>query len=564
MSQVILTDGQNAKGINPWDLDDRPEAWTWLSGANDRDIENMFYKVAASFRAVNKRAVAASAVPFTIMKGKDVYDDSNAWENKVGFLPKPKDLIRRVSLSLTFKNKAYLLRGKNVLGVTKSLRFLVPTTILEVTSPVTGDIDYFERNVNGRPQRYTADDPSLIKIWILDHTTELLPSKNTAAQAIFNATGQLFFTDLFIKNFYERGGVKPVILTLKGAIWKDKKEDIERGWDRFVKNISRFSAKIFNAEAMDIKPFGTGVDDLKNNEVYRQAIENIALGIGMPTSHLLSDWSNYATAEVDYMMWQRDDIFPLCEQIDEDLNEQIFAPLGLRIVHNTDQVDTETEDEVARAQSLSTYMDYFAKCPNYEVWESTCLMFSYELTDAAKDAARAYFAKKEAPVEVQPQNNQAPATPQETQVTTPKTPAKWTPSLDQLNELRVYRKACLQRYKRQESLDFEYLPHYGGLPEPFMDSIKSELARAGSEDDIRRIFDIEFETETATPAPEYKESELLILAEAMNNLAAKSTQESQPIVVVNNQKPKRRTRLSEIFIKNAFEKGDTNGRPSTD
>ena len=52
MTQVIITDGENAKAINPWDLDDRPEAWTWLSGASDRDIETMFYKVAASFRAI--------------------------------------------------------------------------------------------------------------------------------------------------------------------------------------------------------------------------------------------------------------------------------------------------------------------------------------------------------------------------------------------------------------------------------------------------------------------------------------------------------------------------------
>jgi DNA recombination-dependent growth factor C len=106
-----------------------------LSNAPQSELDAMFYKVAASFRAVNKRAIAAANVPFQIKRGKRVIDDSTSWENKVGFLLKPKDLIRRISLSLTFTNKAYLLRGKDVLSQTKSLKFLVPTTIQENHKP---------------------------------------------------------------------------------------------------------------------------------------------------------------------------------------------------------------------------------------------------------------------------------------------------------------------------------------------------------------------------------------------------------------------------------------------
>jgi hypothetical protein len=325
----ILTDGSNTKALNPWDVDANPEAWTWLSNAPQRELDDMFYRVAASFRAVNKRSVAAANVPFQILKGETVVNDSTSWDAKATpFLTKPKDLIKRVSLSLTFQNKAYLLRGKNIGDVTKALHFLIPTTIQEIVNTQTGEIDHFERNVNGRVIKYAPDSKDLIKIWLLDHTTELLPSRHTAVNAIFNSTGSIYFADLFIRNFYERGGIKPTVLALKGAIFNEKKEDIERGWSRFLRNLSRFSSKIFNADTMDVKPIGAGVDDLKNNEVYRQAIENIALGIGMPTSHLLSDWDSYATATVDYMMWQRDDIFPLCEAIAEDLNLQVFTPMG--------------------------------------------------------------------------------------------------------------------------------------------------------------------------------------------------------------------------------------------
>jgi hypothetical protein len=149
----ILTDGMNTKALNPWDLDANPEAWTWLSNAPERDIDNLFYKVAASFRAVNKRAIAAANVPFQLLKGEEVVDDSTNWENAVKFLPKPKDLIKRVSLSLTFKNAAYLLKGQDVLHQVKGLHFLVPTTVRPIVSPVTGGVDYYERSVNGRTER---------------------------------------------------------------------------------------------------------------------------------------------------------------------------------------------------------------------------------------------------------------------------------------------------------------------------------------------------------------------------------------------------------------------------
>ena len=555
----IMTDGATTKALNPFDLDSNPEAWTWLSNAPEREIDNIFYKVAASFRAVNKRAIAASNVPFAVMKGEEPFDDSTAWENKVKFLPKPKDLIKRISLSLTFKNAAYLLQGRDVLHQTKGLHFLVPTTITPVVSPSTGDVDYYERNINGRVERIAPTDPKLIKIWLLDHTTELLPSKHTAVDAIFNSAGSLYFADLFIKNFYERGGVKPTVLALKGAVFNERKEDIERGWSKFLRNLSRFSSKIFNAETMDVKPIGAGVDDLKNNEVYRQAIENIALGIGMPTSHLLSDWDSYATATVDYMMWQRDDIFPLCEAIAEDLNLQIFTPMGLRLEFLTEISDSETQDPVAQSTAYGAYIEagikpsIAAKIVGLEMPEGV----EYEELDKmaeekeAKEEARlqadrdAETARLEAakpkPAEVKPAAEEKKPTP-----------AKWIPTLTEYDEMRVWQDVALRRFKKGDGLDFEYQPHYGGLPAEAEQAIRAELLKATSADEIKAAFQIVFTT--TTPAPAYKSetasADIIMLAAAMNKLAEADAQKAQqqPIVIVNQQ-PAKRVSLASVFTR---------------
>jgi 2'-5' RNA ligase len=744
----ILTDGTNTKTLNPWDLDANPEAWTWLSNAPERDIDNMFYKVAASFRAVNKRAIAAANVPFQLLKGEEVVDDSTNWTNKwggePGFLPKPKDLIKRVSLSLTFQNKAYLLKGKNIADKTKALNFLIPTTIREIVDTRTGLIDHFERLVNGQVIKYSPDDPNLIKIWLLDHTTELLPSKHTAVNAIFNSAGSIYFADLFIKNFYERGGVKPTVLALKGAIFNEKKEDIERGWSRFLRNLSRFSSKIFNAETMDVKPIGAGVDDLKNNEVYRQAIENIALGIGMPTSHLLSDWDSYATATVDYMMWQRDDIFPLCEAIAEDLNLQVFAPMGLRLDFMTEVSDSETQDPVAQSKAYETFVNSGIKpsvaaqivgleMPDGVEYDELDKMAEenekkeqakaeadreaqlaaaeaqkpkpgeakkpapgepptkflkandnsamialripdsiraeirqrYEFVDRETldnlhitliylgdnrtmnklDVIRAAseFASVQSPIkgtlqglarfingqDVDPivctfDSPQMPKVygylastldnyhipyhkdhgfiPHMTLAYIPKDSdmpietiepieinfseiylvdgaswmaleltgydnksvnkrSKWTPTVDELNELRVYQKAALQRLKRGEPLDFEYNPHYGGLPDGLNEAIRTALTRATTAEEVKAAFEIEYDTDVQTPPPAYRtDPGLLALAEALNSYTKATlttdAQKPQPIVIVNNQKSTRRISILDAFTK----KGEaTNG-----
>lgn len=526
MTNLILTNGQETKNLNPFDLDSNPEAWTFFSNAPQSEIDSMFYKVAASYRAVNKRATMAANVPFEILKGKTVIDDSTKWENKVGFLPDPVDLIRRISLSISFANKAYLLRGKNALQVTKALNFLVPTTITEVTNPATGLFDYFERRVNGRAERYQFNDPNFIHIWQMDHTVELLPSKNTAAQAVMNATGQLYWTDLFVSNFFQRGGIKPTVLALKGAVWSDRKEEIERGWNRFIRNLSKFSTKLLNAESMDVKPIGSGVDDLKNNDIYKQAISNIALGFGMPVSELMSDFDSFATAQVDRMSWLRDDIFPHVGMIAAPLNEQVFKPLGLHLKFRTETTDAETQDEVDRAEAYSKYVEagikpsVAAQMVGIELPDGVEYIDLDKMMDEKKkeDDAKQQ-AERDQQMALQAAKQPAPAVAEKK----PAAPvAKWIPSLDHLQELRVYRKAAMQRLKKSESLDFDYLPHFGGLPDDVSADIRAALVTATTEEEVKAAFELDYPTETITPTPEYKTSEIVLLAEALNNLAAKS------------------------------------------
>jgi 2'-5' RNA ligase len=100
----------------------------------------------------------------------------------------------------------------------------------------------------------------------------------------------------------------------------------------------------------------------------------------------------------------------------------------------------------------------------------------------------------------------------------------WRPSLDELEELRVWREVALRKHKKGESLDFEYEPHHGGVHADLAAKVKAKLLTAGSPEDVKLAFVIE---ETTTPAPVYTRStqtiepdpSIMALAESINRLA---------------------------------------------
>jgi hypothetical protein len=366
-------------------------------------------------------------------------------------------------------------------------------------------------------------------MWRLDHTTEVLPSNATEARAIMTAAGEIHYADVWIENYYRRGGIKASIVAMKGMVSPEKREDEENKWTQFLRGIGLWrnkNVRVVNAEALDVKAFGDGVADLENNEVYRQAIANIAMGIGMPLSLLLSNSANYATAEEEKQIWFKHDIGPFCNWLAYEYNRQLFAPMGLRLEFRPEAVEGAQQDEMATAQAFSTYGDTFAKYPTYELWKGMADTLGLEVADSLDKAAQAYYKDKAARAEeVRQQMEQKPPEPapveqleieedDEEKEARPRSPAKWIPTLDELDELKTWRKAALQRLKRGESLDFEYLPHYGGLPESVTADIKARLPLATDAEQVKAIFEIE------QPEPQAP-NEIILLAGAINSLAEK-------------------------------------------
>lgn len=505
MSKFILTDGQ--KGVNLLDSND-PSVWTFFSGAPASGNDVLYSRVAAAYRAYNLKANTVGSMPFALVdeNGED-YDASGSWENKVGFLPNPSELFRLDTLSYIATNTVYNLRTSDALGYrVKGLYHAVATTFSPITDPVTGSLLRIERKIGNRVEKYTPEDKQLIRMWRLDHLTEVLPSPNTEALAIMSAAGTVYDADQWIQHFYEHGGVPPTIVAMKGVVTKEKVEDEEKGWDRFFKRIgvrgSR-AARVVNAEALDVKQMGSSVTDLKNNEVYQQAIANIAMGLGMPLSLLLANSANYATAEQEIATWYASDIIPFCNWLAYGYNEQVFHPMGLHLEFRPETVDPEQEDETQRAAAISTFADFLAKAPTYELFIGMCETFGYELSDSLVKAAKVYYKDKEKAAEEMRQQTQAQPAEVQSGTDTEESdeeepPTKWVPSLDQLKEMNTWRAKSFHRLKRGESLDFEWKNE--SLPEWVYERVKLALLRAQTEDDIKAAFGVDAENQKSDAA----------------------------------------------------------------
>ena len=356
MNKYMFTDGK--KSI---DLPQYPnEAWQFYGEADDNDSKiDLYASVAAVFRALNLTANATAGIPFALVNGKTDYDVSDDWQNKVGFMPKPKELIRLWRLSLSATNSAYgFMENTKLIG--KNLRYIVPSTITPNVDKDKGLLG-FKRTIGSGSKDYAlGKNNPIFWMWRMDHTTELLPAKATEFQAMCAAAGILYYADNHIQAFFKRGGIKPTMLVLKGMTNKENIDKIENTWTKIISGGYKWLGKVFQgvdaSGGLEATPIGEGVDSLKDENINRTKIEAVAMALGIPLSLLLSNSNNYATAQVEYKSWYDNSLSPWCEFIADEMTDKLFKPLGLKFVFRPEMSDVGQEEEVTRASAYSTYV----------------------------------------------------------------------------------------------------------------------------------------------------------------------------------------------------------------
>lgn len=495
-SKHYITDGRTLKGI---DLPQYPDsAWEWITGAPETKDIDLYSRVAAVYRCANLTADALSNLPFAILRGGQEFDVSDDWQNKLGFMKNPRELLRLWRLSLFMTNSAYgFMEGLANRRKVTNLRYLVPTTITPEADR-TG-LKGFKRQLGSESVFYPVEDNRIFYVFKLDHTTELLPSKHTEFRALMAAAGVLFYADYYIQNFFQRGGVKPALLSVAGVPTPAEREKIESVWDKIVHGWYKYTGKVISADTMDVKIIGEGIDNLNNSALHDEKLADIAMAAGMPLSLLLANSANYATAQTEYEMWFRDKIVPDSHHIAASLNEQIFEPLGLKFEFRPEGSEHGQEEEKKRAYAYATYINAGMKPSVVAQMLGLDLPPDVEFEDLDAD----WIPPSQRQAVNMPKIEPDAETEKEIQEDRKSTEPTLL-NLEQLRELELWQSFAFRKLKQGKSLVFPFVCKV--IPEEVASDIREKLRDCKTEKDIERAFRLENPDDDA----------IKLLAEALN------------------------------------------------
>jgi hypothetical protein len=298
------------------------------------------------------------------------------------------------------------------------------------------------------------------------------------------AAGVLFYADYYIQNFFQRGGIKPALLSVAGVPTKEEREKIESVWDKIIHGWYKYTGKVISAETMAVNVIGEGIDNLNSSELHDQKLADIAMAAGMPLSLLLANSANYATAKVEYATWFRDKIVPDSHIIAASLNEQIFEPLGLYFEFRPEMTLTGTEEEKSRAYAYGMYVNSGMK-PSIAA-QLIGLDMPPDVEYESLDDDWVSPSERQ-----QVQNTPKPQPDAETQREIEqdmKSAEPTTLTIGQLRELELWQDLAFRKLKQGKSLDFPFVCK--SVPEEVASKIRDRLPNCRNERDIENAFEM--------------------------------------------------------------------------
>jgi HK97 family phage portal protein len=310
--------------------------------------------VAFLYRCIDIRANAVASMPWGLWQGKTeiVSDDIDEMPAGYEYLEHLMPMLQRTEQALATGSRAYMLKQANRLRV-RGLQWLDPATMEPVWSPQ--GIAYFKRTLSdGKTIQLSPDD--VIYLWYRG-TSETEPM-SPPAKAALNAANVLASVDLFAKGFFERGAIKGTLLSVEGNPPPAEKEKLKAWWTRMFGggNKTAWEAGVVSASVTPVV-IGEGISELSSANLTVEKREDIATAMGVPHSMVLSNATNFAVSESDRLNFYDTTIVPECKVIQRQLNEQLFAPLGLRFEFKPEQLAVYQDDEGERATSFATYVN---------------------------------------------------------------------------------------------------------------------------------------------------------------------------------------------------------------
>jgi phage portal protein BeeE len=478
-------------GVKSIELPQYPDSsWNWYSGKPQDETKFSLARVAFAYRGITQIANLTTTVPFSIMKGKEEVDNSADWQNKLGFLPNPEELIYKIAAAYITFGKSYVLRETIKGGITKNLKYLLPDSVTPKIDPKDG-LTEFTRTVGTTTMPFK---PALemLYFWLPDHNVEIGPPLWYPAKAILSPSELIYFTQMFAAGFMERGAIKATIFSVPVGVPQAEKERFESRWKRMMQGAKNaFNIMLVEADAVKPVVVGEGLEALKDAGAIARSREDIAAGLGMSLAMLLSNAANFATAMADRKNLYENVVIPLMKNIASVFNDQLYRPMGMKMVLNPEGLEVFQEDEAERASSLGQIS---AALADPETFLIAADILGYDLDDdveakilalvAVKQANRDKMAAIAAQAPKPAEGVQPPQLQQAQQEKPAQQPPEQAPPMKA--DLDKWQRKAIKAFEKGNSPAVEFTSEM--IPVSLQDSIRAKLLQAVTVDEVKAVF----------------------------------------------------------------------------
>jgi len=292
--------------------------------------------------------------------------------------------------------------------------------------------------------------------------------------------------DKFAMQYFERGAIKAMLLTMKGAPLPAERERLESWWKNVVGGMKNaFGAKVINAEAVTPVVIGEGMKELENVTLTQDKKEDVAEALGIPMSILFANAANFATSQQDEINFLTKTVIPECEFIASVLNEQVFEPLELHFEFLPDTLDAMQNDERQRSDALVKLVSVLGD-PLFQIAAS---ILGNELSDELWDMWRALMAERKeraaaVAAQMQPKEEIEPekeTAEEESEAERESSAAEYVRA-----DLEKWKVKSLKRLREGESAAVTFSSDY--IPAWRNAEITASLANCATAEDVRAVF----------------------------------------------------------------------------
>lgn len=313
-------------------------------------------------KAHNMTKNAVANLPFDIVKPNgDVVDTSTDWVNEIGFMDNPKRTMSLLAGSLC-GGSAYLLPFRTRSRIIE-LRYVTPQSITPHID--TNGLQWFDRNTDkGKSERLQPNQ--LYYFWLPDSDVEIGAPLTSPMGTATIAAELLASMSTTMKIYGDRGFVPAYIGNVKGMPTDDAKKMAENYLTRFLRGAYNSVVKLINSESLELIRVGAGMEELKGayTEVQQQAIEDIGTAFGIPAALFMSDKAFASEVNPLIRQWyETSEFISIYHTIEETFNSQILRGMDLRMQFRPETLDVFQEDENARSNSVSTYVNTITSNP---------------------------------------------------------------------------------------------------------------------------------------------------------------------------------------------------------